>query len=141
MITSFVVQSVSRLDSFTFWKYLSLKKSNKISFKSNRYYRSQATDKKKNKLSRFNNQIPFFDLGNFLPVTAWVTSWVPATKIFRLDWICGWKTSIYESSQSKHADFCLIIDAQKQFYGNKNIFHIEPIYTIYNNFVVIYSIL
>ena len=48
-------------------------------------------------------------------------------KNYLLDWICGWKTSIYESSQSKHADFCLIIDAQKQFYGNKFIIHIEQI--------------
>lgn len=128
--------TASRFENISVWKSQTRFLSNRIDITD-----LKQRIRKKNKLSRFNNQIPFFDLGNFLPVTAWVTSWVPATKIFRLDWICGWKTSIYESSQSKHADFCLIIDAQKQFYGNKNIFHIEPIYTIYNNFVVIYSIL
>ena len=128
--------TASRFENISVWKSQTRFLSNRIDITD-----LKQRIRKKNKLSRFNNQIPFFDLGNFLPVTAWVTSWVPATKIFRLDWICGWKTSIYESSQSKHADFCLIIDAQKQFYGNKFIFHIEPIYTIYNNFVVIYSIL
>ena len=49
-----------------------------------------------------------------------------------------WLENLHLSSQSKHADFCLIIDAQKQFYGNKFIIHIESIYTIYSNFVVIF---
>jgi len=68
MITSFVVQSVSRLDNSTFWKYLSLKKSStRFLSISNRYYRykSQATDKKKTNYQSLIIIFRFLTLENF----------------------------------------------------------------------------